>query len=320
MERKSLKVGIIGVGRIGAAYAFALSRSRLVDELVLIDLNFEHALASAADLSYGLEGLAPVRISAGHWRELADADLLVFAAGVRQMDGVLSADLATKNSAIFRAICAKLTFETFPGVVVVASDPVDSLTMAIFRFSGLPRERVIGVGTVAMTTRLVQLLGRRLRVDPAALCLFVAGAGGVCEFPLWSQARCGGQTLVEFAEKRGVAPGELECFFRRAREEIQEIVRGRGAVCYAVVSALMRISRAVLDDKAAVLTVTTPLEGEYGCSGVSLGVPALVGGKGAEILQLECCKEEYAAFSAAADSLRQEPGFSSVFPEGKSAC
>lgn len=303
---QSLKVGVIGVGNIGAAYAFALSQSRLVKKLVLIDLDFELALAHAADLTSAQRGCsAPIHIYAGHWKALANADLIVLAAGVRKRDGMDLDRIASRNFTIFKEIFTELPLENFSGVLLVASGPVDLLTTVALRFSGLPRTQVIGVGTVATSHHLSLLLSQELGVAPEILHSFAVGAHRMSEFVLWSQVSVGGLPLADVIEKRGVSHQRLIDLFDKIQNNSLKILKGKGSICYATVSALMQISRAVLCDNDSLLTVTTPLESEYGCSGVSLAVPGLVGSKGVEILQFECTTKEREGFCNAASSVAE---------------
>ncbi len=296
---KRLKVGVVGVGNLGAAYGFAVVENRLVDELVLIDLNYELALAHAADLSLSVGKSLAIPIYAGHWRDIEDADLIVISAGITSREGTDKMVLARKNIVAFKAIFAKLFLSDFSGIIGVATDPVDMLTAAALKYSGLPREQVLGLGTVIASDCLARQLGELLKIDSSLISSPVVG-GSAFVIPLWSQTVIGGQPLARYLERAECDPQQLNACFVDSQQMVQDIIRGKGNLCYAAVAGLLQISRSLLNDKHPPLTVSAFLAGEYGCHGVSLAVPAVVRAKEAKIVELDLDENEQETLSAAA--------------------
>ncbi len=288
--------GIIGLGRIGSAYAHALVQSGAVDELVLIDLNFELALGLAEELAFapyrcGRERV--VKVSAGHWREMADADIIVIAAGTGGRAARVAEIMPQKRDiAIYRAIFAKLALGSsdFPGVVVIAFDPTGILQLVAGSCSGLPKSRILGCGTVMQTFRLQSLCRELLREKYEEFCVPVAGSGDEC-FPLWSQASINGLPLMTLIDRGEITVYQLEMLFSKMESSFADIVRAKGWLSYLVADALLYISRAVLQNKAALLTVSSLMEG-YDCAECCLSAPIIVNARGGRIIACDISKEE----------------------------
>ncbi len=283
------KIGIIGLGKIGSSYAHALVQGRLMDELVLIDLDFECALALAQELCFapfisgGKRNLP--RIYAGHWKDMADADLIVIAAGEGR--GCREKENQERNIAIYKAIFSKLSLARydFSGVVVIAFDVNGVLQLVADRYSGLSKEKIIGCGAVMQTLYLQHLAGELTGVGEEELFLPVIGDGGMrgeC-FPLWSLARIS-HRLLHDVDERYVSLFQQKNLFTKVEEALSAIIEGAGCLRYAVVDALLHISDAVLRNRERVLTVSSIVDGEYGCTGC-FSLPAVVGREGRKIVE-----------------------------------
>jgi L-lactate dehydrogenase len=159
MKNHVNRVALIGTGYVGSSYAFALLNQGVTEELVMIDLNKEKSEGDAMDLNHGLP-FAPSRtkIWFGDYSDCKDADIVVICAGANQKPGETRLDLVEKNTKIFKGIVDQVMGQGFDGVFLVATNPVDILTYAVWKFSGLPKERVIGSGTILDTARFRFLL------------------------------------------------------------------------------------------------------------------------------------------------------------------
>src|SRR5690606_26105469 len=169
MKMESVKVTrivVIGTGWVGSSYAYALVNQGLGNELVLIDIDRKKAEGDAMDLNHAVPFGAPMRIWAGDYTDCKDADLVVIAAGANQKPGETRLDLAERNAKIFRSIVDEVMKSGFNGLFLVATNPVDILSYATWKFSGLPARRVIGSGTILDTARLRHLLSGAYQVNP----------------------------------------------------------------------------------------------------------------------------------------------------------
>ena len=297
------KAAVIGCGAVGASIAFRFLQQGLFSSLVLVDANRDKAEGEAMDLSDGLPYASPMEIAAGGYDDVADCALAVITAGANQKPGETRLDLVGKNTAILRQIIGELGKRSFGGILLVVSNPVDVLTYAAWKLSGLPRERVIGSGTVLDTGRFKQLLGDRLGVDSRNVHAFIVGEHGDSELAVWSGANVSGVDLEHFRPRRGRIEGaERDGLYRAVRDSAYEIIRRKGATYYGIAMAVGRIAECVVKDQRAVLPVSCVLGGQYGLEGLALSLPAILGRSGLEeVLEIPLSPEERAALAASAE-------------------
>lgn len=308
-ERKSTnKVGLIGVGMVGASFAYSLMQRGLANELVLIDRDAARAEGEAMDLNHGLPFVGPMRISAGDYADLADAEVIVVCAGANQRPGESRLDLLQKNAAVFRNIVPQVNTVNQDAIIIVATNPVDILTYISAQIVGLESGRVIGSGTLLDTARLRYLLGRHYGVDPRSVHAYIAGEHGDSELPLWSLANIGGVRLPDFAgtNGQGYDQAALDRIFDQTRNAAYEIIQRKKATYYAIGLGLLAVVEAVLRDQHTVMTVASPLRGQYGVTDIALSLPTIVGRNGIEaVLNLPLSEREMAAFQHSAQMLQE---------------
>jgi len=291
---KVTRIVVIGTGWVGSSYAYALVNQGLGNELVLIDIDRKKAEGDAMDLNHAVPFGAPMRIWAGDYTDCKDADLVVIAAGANQKPGETRLDLAERNAKIFRSIVDEVMKSGFNGLFLVATNPVDILSYATWKFSGLPARRVIGSGTILDTARLRHLLSGAYQVNPQNVHAYIIGEHGDTELPVWSHANIGVRPIADYL-KEGSGPSreELDQIFVRVRDAAYHIIERKGATYYAIAMGLARLTRAILNDENSVLTVSTLLNGEYGLKDIYIGVPAVVNRSGVrEVMDLNLTEEE----------------------------
>ncbi len=278
------KVAVIGCGLVGSASAFALLESGLFSEMVLIDVDADRAEGEALDISHGMAFASPMTIYAGTYDDIADAAVIVVTAGVGQKPGETRIDLVHRNVEVFRGIMGEIRARDCGGILLVVSNPVDILTYAAIRLSGLPEDRVIGSGTVLDTARLKQIIGDRLEVDPRNVHARILGEHGDSEIIAWSSAHVAGIPLEDFFNMR--AEGSYADFRDEmsdlVRNAAYEIIRRKRATYYGIALSVKRICEAIVRDEKSVLSVSNMLHGEFGIEGVALSTPCIVGRAGIE--------------------------------------
>ncbi len=302
------KCAIIGCGFVGAAIAYTYAESGLFSEMVLLDVNHKKAEGEALDISHGLPFLAPMNIYAGGYADLADAALIVIAAGANQKPGESRLDLLSRNLSIFDGIVEKIVRHNREAIILVVTNPVDLLTYYTWKKSGLPAARVIGSGTVLDTARLKAMIGRHFSVDPRNVHSFIIGEHGDSEVPVFSSANISGVNLDDFCHMAGIEHyGEvLYAMFEEVRDSAYRIIEGKGATYYAIAQAVLRITRSIMRDENSVLPVSTVVEGHYGVRDICLGVPAIVGAEGVkEVLDLPLDEKEAALVAKSAKTVRE---------------
>ncbi len=302
------KCAIIGCGFVGAAVAYTYAESGLFSEMVLLDANQKKAEGEALDISHGLPFLAPMNIYAGEYADIADAALIVIAAGANQKPGETRLDLLSRNLAIFDQIITQIVAHNREAILLVVTNPVDLLTYYTWKKSGLPAARVIGSGTVLDTARLKAMIGQRLSVDPRNVHSFIIGEHGDSEVPVFSSANISGINLDDFCRIAGIENyGELLYgMFEEVRDSAYRIIEGKGATYYAIAQAVLRITRSIMRDENSVLPVSTVVEGHYGVRDICLGVPAIVGAEGVkEVLDLPLDEKEAVLVAKSAKTVRE---------------
>ena len=283
LTKQHKKVILVGDGAVGSSYAFALVNQGIAQELGIIEIPqlHEKAVGDALDLSHALAFTSPKKIYAAEYADCADADLVVITAGAPQKPGETRLDLVGKNLAINKSIVTQVVKSGFNGIFLVAANPVDVLTYSTWKFSGFPKERVIGSGTSLDSARFRQALAEKLDVDARSVHAYIMGEHGDSEFAVWSHANIAGVNLEEFLkDTQNVQETELIELFEGVRDAAYTIINKKGATYYGIAVALARITKAILDDENAVLPLSVFQEGQYGVSNVFIGQPAIVGAHG----------------------------------------
>ena len=308
IERKTTnKVGLVGTGMVGASFAYALMQRGLANELVLIDMDHARAEGEAMDLNHGLPFVRPMRISAGEYADLEDAEVVVICAGANQRPGETRLDLLKKNAGVFRDIVPKITAVNNDAIIVVATNPVDILTYITAQIVGPESNRVVGSGTVLDTARFRYLLGTHYGVDPRSVHAYVVAEHGDSALALWSMANIAGVGLPEFvgANGQGYDRAALDDIFHQTKNAAYEIIQRKRATYYAIGLGLLAVVEAILRDQHTVLTVSSPMTGQFGVTDIAVSLPTIVGRDGIEeVLNLPLSEEEIAAFRASAQTLK----------------
>ncbi len=305
-ERKQQKIILIGDGAVGSSYAYALINQNIGQELGIIDVNVEKAEGDAMDLTSALAFTAPKKIYVADYADCHDADLVVYTAGASQKPGETRLDLTEKNLRITKDVVEKVMASGFDGIFLVATNPVDILTYAVYKLSGLPSNQVIGTGTSLDSARFRQAVANLLDVDVRNVHGYIIGEHGDTEFPVWSHANVAGLQINEWLNNNP-DPDEqalVEIFFS-VRDAAYEIIKRKGATFYGIGVSLARITRAILSNEHAVLPLSVYLEGEYGESDIYIGSPAIVNRKGIEkIVEIPLNDSEKEKMKHSTDTIR----------------
>ena len=309
MKSDKRKVVLVGCGMVGMSYAYAMLNQNTCDELVLIDVNRERAIGEAMDLNHGLAfSSSHMRIWAGDYHDCKDADIVVICAGVAQKPGESRRELLQRNTVVFKSIIDPITESGFNGIFLVATNPVDVMTQITCDLSGFNPRRVIGSGTALDSARLRYLLGNYIHADPRSVHAYVIGEHGDSEFIPWSNAMLSTKPILEFFEESNgtLSKDELVKIEEDVRTAAYKIIEAKRATYYGIGMSLTRIPKAILGDESSVLTVSANLRGEYGQTGVFVGVPCLINKNGIQkIIEISLTDEEKKKFDVSCDALRQ---------------
>lgn len=264
---------IVGTGNVGASIAYALINQRTpVKEIILTDLDTDDAVGEAMDLCDAL-AVAPsfLKIRAAGYEAARGADLCVITAGANQKPGESRTDLVQKNAAIIRDIVGQVMSNGFRGIFLVVSNPVDTLSLLTWQYSGLPPERVIGSGTVLDSARLRFKIAERLGVNPKSVHAYQIGEHGDSEFTLWSSANIGGERLTDL-----IPANERNYFETYVCNEAYTIIEKKGATHYGIGACAVQIINCILGDERRVLPVSSYDDN----TGTYHGFPTVIGRQG----------------------------------------
>jgi L-lactate dehydrogenase len=302
-------VAIVGVGLVGTTTAYALLISGVAAEIVLIGRDRNRVEGHMHDLRDAALYSHATRIVVGDFSACAAADVIIITAGVSQQRQVSSRlDNLKESAAILRELVQEIVRHRPGGVVLIASNPVDVLTYATWRWSGLPANRVIGSGTSLDTSRFRRRLGELYGVAPDNVHAYIIGEHGDSQVAVLSSARIAGTALQEFCRGRMSPRDEtmLRSIAADAREGGRQIIRTKGATSYGIGATLTRIVGAILRDEHAVLTVSSLVPEPMNLGQVCLSLPTVLGRDGvARVLPVSLSDGESKSLHRSADILKQ---------------
>ena len=296
------KIVLVGSGAVGSSYAYALLNQGLCDDLVIVDLDEEKVKGDVMDLNHGIAyAPTPMNIRYGSYKDCKDAALVVICAGAAQKPGETRLDLVNKNVKIFKSIVESIMDSGFNGIFLVATNPVDILSYVTWKFSGLPKERVIGSGTILDSARFRYLVGKEFDTAPISVHGYIIGEHGDSQFPVWSSANIAGTPVAErLSEER------KEEIAVEVRDAAYEIIKAKGATYYGIAMGLIRITKAILRNEHVVLPVGALVEGEYGHQDVFIGVPSVITRYGVKkIVELSLTEDEKEKLTKSVQTLKE---------------
>ena len=304
---KKGKIVLVGTGFVGMSMAYSMLNRGGINEIILIDVDKEKTKGEEMDLSHGLP-YAPQKmtIKAGDYQECSDAEIVVITAGVAQKPGQTRLELAEVNAKIMKQITQDIMNSGFDGIIIVASNPVDLMTYVVSKVSGLPKNRVIGSGTVLDTARLRYLMAGYLNVSSKNVHAYIMGEHGDSSFVPWNHAYIGCKKIIDVMKNNNLPMNDLKKIHEEVVNSAYEIIEKKKATYYGIGMALNRLVRAILDNENSILTISTYLNGEYNQKDIFIGVPAIINSEGIrEIMQLELNQEEQDKLNNSCNLIRE---------------
>lgn len=277
-----MKVSIIGGGgRVGSTAAFTLQLGGLVREIALVDVMRDQAEGEALDLRHGTSLITSQKIYAGGPEAIDGSDIVTITAGLRRKPDESRLELMNRNTGLFRSILDDIKNAKLPdgAIIIVVSNPVDIMTQLAVDANIVPKERVIGLGTLLDTTRFRSLLSEYFEVDPTDVNALILGEHGDTMVPVWSCATIGGAPIARFP---GYDKEKVKGIFDFTNKSGAEVIRLKGGAGYAVGVAIRELVHAIILDNQAVLPVSCYQTGALGIDGVCLSLPTVIGRTGAK--------------------------------------
>ena len=307
----SHKVTIIGAGNVGATIAYTMVTRGLSSEICLIDINGEKAKGEAMDIAQGTPYCSPVKIYAGDYPDAVNSDIVIITSGIARKPGQSRLELAQVNVNIMKSITENIVKYAPNAIYVIVSNPVDVMTYAFAKFSGLPDNQIIGSGTLLDTARLRAKIADNYSINPQNVHALVLGEHGDTSFVPWSVSTISNvpfQTYWDSAKYRDEHSSsfDYEEMIDFVRKSGGTIIERKGATFYAVATCVCHICSCVFGDMQTALPVSTMHHGEYGVDDVCISTLAIIDDKGVSgkvILPLN--DEEIEKLQASAAKLKE---------------
>jgi L-lactate dehydrogenase len=281
--RGTAKIAIVGAGHVGSTLAYTCLIRGIGKTIALFSRNPHRVRAELLDLNHGLQfvpmatvlGSADIEVCRG-------ADVVVVTAGANAVPGQSRLQLAEANVAMCRDLVPRLVQVAPSAIFLFVTNPVDVVTYAALRISGLPRSQVFGTGTVLDSSRLRQLVAEHCGVAVQNVHAYIVGEHGDSEVSLWSSAEIGGVPLLQWtnADLLPLDAAVRADLLGRAMGEGYDVLAGKGYTSYAISLATARIIESVLHDEHQVLPVSSLVDGFLGIRDVCLSVPSVVNRNG----------------------------------------
>jgi malate dehydrogenase len=302
-------IGFLGAGRVGAQAALEVA-SAGVDDVVLVDIVPGLAEGEALDISHKLSevGVDVSVTGSTDFSSIRGADQVVITAGLARKPGMTRMDLLGKNAAIVSSVAKELAKHAPGAVAITVTNPMDVMNFVVRRATGFPSERVVGMGGILDLSRFKHVLALKLGVSRASISALVIGEHGESMLPLPRYTSIGGVPLLSI-----LSAAEAEETIASTRQVAADVISKKGATTDAPGNAIARMVKAIAWDRKEVVPASTFLNGEYGASGVSIGVPLMLGRAGVErIYQLDLLESEAAQFMKGVETIRE--GIASLPP------
>ena len=279
------KITVIGAGNVGATIAYTLSLGDIASEIVLIDINKEKVEGEVMDIVQGTSFREPISVIAGDYKDAADSSVVIITSGIGRKPGQSRIDLAQINVNILKEITPQIVSVAPNALYIIVSNPVDILTYAFTKISGLPESQIIGSGTILDTARLRYDLSHHYKVAQKNLHAYVYGEHGDTSFIPWSLADVSGCSLSEYEDlmiKKGLVdkPLDHEATLHYVQKSGAEIIAKKGATFYAVSASVNKILSALFAAYDSVATVSSMMHGEYGIEDVCISTMTIIGPNG----------------------------------------
>lgn len=299
------RIMLVGTGFVGMSFAYSMLSEKGVDEMVLVDVNADKAKGEAMDLTDGLVYAdTKMKVYSGNYADAEFCNIVVLTAGAAQKPGQSRLELVRINAQITKGVCEELRKNHFDGILVVANNPVDIMTYVAWKASGLPKEHVVGSGTVLDTARLRSALADLLGFADSNIHAYIMGEHGDSSFVSWTNTYIGCKSLLEYLDENHISLMELQNIYIEVRDKAYKIIDLKKATYYGIGLALKRIVSAILNNERCILPVSAYQAGEYGRFGYFIGTPAVVGSDGVTmVMRLPLNENDQNRFNASFDTL-----------------
>ena len=290
------KISLIGAGQIGGTLAHLISIKELAD-VVLFDVADGIAKGKALDIaqSTSIDGLSIKLIGTNNYEDIKNSDVIIITAGVPRKPGMTRDDLLETNLKIIKQVAEGIKKNSPNAFVICITNPLDVMVMALQRYSGLPKHKIVGMAGILDTSRFKYFLSQELKVPVKNIESLVLGGHGDTMVPMPNHTKVNGKSLNQLIKKE-----KLNSIIDRTRKGGAEIVKflQKGSAFYAPAASGVEMAESYIKDLKKTLPCAAHLNGEYGVKNLYAGVPVVIGKKGVEkIVEIKLSDKEKNQFN-----------------------
>ncbi|MBK8624996.1 MAG: malate dehydrogenase [Saprospiraceae bacterium] len=298
------KVTVIGAGNVGATVANVLAHKDIVKEIVLVDIVGDLAKGKALDTwqQAPIDNYSTSLIGTSDYKDTANSDIVVITAGIPRKPGMSRDDLISTNANIVTSVVKSILEYSKNPIIIVVSNPLDVMTYAAFKASGLDRSKVFGMAGILDTARYRAFLATELNVSPKDIQALLLGGHGDTMVPLPRYTTVAGIPVTELIDEE-----KLTAIVDRTKSGGGELVKLMGtSAWYAPGAAAAQMVEAIVKNESRIFPVCAHLTGEYGLNDIFVGVPVRMGKNGIEdIIELKLNKDEMALLHDSAAAVKE---------------
>lgn len=295
-------ITIVGSGKVGGDAALFSALKKLDTEILLLDVVKGLPQGEAMDLNHMLseQGIDVSIRGSNDYSDMKGSDVVVVVAGSGRKPGMTRMDLLKINAGIVKDVVENIKKHAKDSIIVPVTNPLDPMVHITYKTSGFDRSRIIGMGNMLDLSRFIQFIHEATGYSRDSIRALVIGEHGENMLPLPRFSTASGIPLTDILPK-----DKLDQLVQDTRGVAAKVIELKGATVHAPGNAISSIVEAILKDKKKIIPVATPLDGEYGHSGVSIGVPAVVGKDGIEkIIELDLNQQEKEWLNKGIDSVK----------------
>jgi len=295
-------ITIVGAGKVGGAAALFSALRKLSDEILLLDIVQGLPQGEAMDLNHMLseQGIDVTIRGSNDYSEMKGSDIVVVVAGSGRKLGMTRMDLLKINTSIVKGVVENIKKYANDSMIIPVTNPLDPMTYLTYKMSGFEKSRVFGMGNMLDLSRFKQFIHEATGFSRDSIRSLVIGEHGENMLPLARYSSVEGIPLNSLLPKQ-----KIEEIVQNTRQVAAKVIELKGATVHAPGNAISSIIEAVVRDTKQVIPVSTYLDGEYGYSDVSIGVPAVIGKNGVEkIIESELDSDEKDWFKKGIDSVK----------------
>ena len=304
------KISLIGAGQIGGTLAHLIGLKELVSEVVLFDVAPGVAKGKALDIaqSSSVDGFDVKFKGTDKYEDIKHSDVIIITAGVPRKPGMSRDDLLGINLKIIKEVAQGIKDTSPNAFVICITNPLDIIVMALQKYSGLPKNKVVGMAGILDSSRFIYFLSQELKVPVQKIKSFVLGGHGDTMVAMLGSTEINGKKILDLVKEGKITKERLDAIVDRTKKGGAEIVKylEKGSAFYAPAASGVEMAEAYLKDQKKQLPCACYLNGEYGVKDIYAGVPVIIGKNGVEkVIEIILSDEEKNNFIKSVNSVKE---------------